>query len=40
MFLTHTKLEGKLTLRLSIGQSNTQLQHVKRAWDLIRAAAM
>jgi len=36
MFLTHTKLNGKLTLRMSIGQTNTQARHVERAWKRIR----
>jgi aromatic-L-amino-acid decarboxylase len=36
LFLTHTKLNGKLTLRLSVGQLNTKARHVKRAWDRIR----
>jgi aromatic-L-amino-acid/L-tryptophan decarboxylase len=35
LFLTHTKLNGKLTLRLSVGQMNTQARHVKRAWKRI-----
>ena len=39
MFLTHTKLSGKLTLRLSIGQTNTQARHVERAWERIREEA-
>lgn len=39
LFLTHTKLNGKLTLRLSIGQLNTQDRHVLRAWDRIREEA-
>jgi aromatic-L-amino-acid decarboxylase len=33
--LTHTKLNGKLTLRLSIGQTNTKARHVERAWERI-----
>jgi len=36
LFLTHTKLDGKLTLRLSVGQLNTKARHVKRAWERIR----
>ncbi len=32
LFLTHTKLNGKLTLRLSVGQTNTQARHVENAW--------
>ncbi|HEV2225146.1 MAG TPA: pyridoxal-dependent decarboxylase [Candidatus Acidoferrales bacterium] len=39
LFLTHTKLNGKFTLRLCIGQTTTELRHVHRAWQLIRAAA-
>ncbi|MGH9705920.1 MAG: pyridoxal-dependent decarboxylase [Candidatus Acidiferrales bacterium] len=39
MFLTHTRLGGKLTLRMSIGQTHTQLSHVERAWRKITAAA-
>jgi len=36
LFLTHTKLNGKLTLRLSVGQTNTQARHVENAWKRIR----
>ncbi len=36
IFFTHTKLDGKLTLRLSIGGTWTDLKHVERAWRLIR----
>ena len=35
LFLTHTKLDGKLTLRLCVGQTNTQARHVERAWQRI-----
>ena len=35
LFLTHTKLNGKLTLRLCVGQTNTQSRHVERAWQQI-----
>jgi len=33
MYLTHTRLAGKFTLRLAIGQTATAEQHVKQAWD-------
>jgi aromatic-L-amino-acid decarboxylase len=33
VFLSHTKLHGKLTLRLAIGNIRTSLEHVKLAWD-------
>jgi aromatic-L-amino-acid decarboxylase len=36
LFLTHTKLKGKLTLRLCVGQTNTEAKHVERAWKRIR----
>jgi len=36
LYLTHTKLDGKLTLRLCVGQTNTQARHVERAWERIR----
>jgi aromatic-L-amino-acid decarboxylase len=39
LFLTHTKLNGKLTLRLSVGQMHTQERHVRAAWDHIAKAA-
>ncbi|GIV68803.1 MAG: pyridoxal-dependent decarboxylase [Caldilinea sp.] len=39
LFLTHTRLDGKLTLRMSIGQTHTQLKHVQRAWERIQAEA-
>jgi aromatic-L-amino-acid/L-tryptophan decarboxylase len=38
-YLTHTKLDGKLTLRLCVGQARTEARHVERAWELLRAAA-
>jgi len=39
LFLTHTKLDGKLTLRLCVGQTHTQLRHVEKAWKRIREEA-
>lgn len=39
VYLTHTKLDGKLTLRMSIGQSHTQRRHVEHAWRLITQTA-
>jgi aromatic-L-amino-acid/L-tryptophan decarboxylase len=35
LFFTHTKLDGKLTLRLCVGQTNTQERHVANAWKRI-----
>jgi aromatic-L-amino-acid decarboxylase len=39
LFLTHTKVNGKLTLRLCVGQTNTQARHVENAWKRIREEA-
>ncbi len=39
LFLTHTKLHDKLTLRLCVGQTNTRERHVKRAWERIQQEA-
>ncbi|MGB9237176.1 MAG: pyridoxal-dependent decarboxylase [Terriglobales bacterium] len=39
LYLTHTKLDGKLTLRLCVGQTNTQSRHVERAWQRIQEEA-
>jgi aromatic-L-amino-acid decarboxylase len=39
LFLTHTKLNGKLTLRLCVGQTHTEAPHVERAWKRIREEA-
>lgn len=35
IFLTHTRLDGRFTLRLSVGQTNTERRHVVDAWSLI-----
>ena len=34
-FLSHTKLNDKLTLRLSIGNIRTTERHVRRVWELL-----
>ena len=39
IYLTHTRLNGQFTLRLSIGQTHTQRRHIERAWELIQQAA-
>ena len=39
LFLTHTKLGGKLTLRLSLGQMHTKARHVEKAWERIKEEA-
>jgi len=39
LYLTHTKLNGKLTLRLSVGQMHTRARHVENAWKRIKDEA-
>jgi len=39
VYLTHTVLDGRFTLRLSVGQTHTEERHVERAWQLLREAA-
>lgn len=36
MFFTHTKLNGRITLRMSIGQTNTEESHVRNAWETLK----
>jgi aromatic-L-amino-acid decarboxylase len=37
VFLTHTTLSGKFTLRMVIGQRTTRERHVREAWDIIKS---
>jgi aromatic-L-amino-acid/L-tryptophan decarboxylase len=39
LYLSHTKLNGKFTLRLCVGQAHTEERHVRSAWELIRETA-
>jgi aromatic-L-amino-acid decarboxylase len=39
VFMTHTTLKGKYTLRLAIGSRTTTEMHVERAWKIIIQAA-
>lgn len=39
LYLTHTKLDGKFTLRFCVGQTNTEERHVRRAWKRIQEEA-
>ena len=39
MYLTHTKLNGRFTLRMSIGQTRTEKRHVEKAWRQLLEAA-
>jgi aromatic-L-amino-acid decarboxylase len=39
LYLSHTVLNGRYTLRMVTAQTNVRLEHVERAWKLIRAMA-
>lgn len=39
VFLSHTTLRGKYTIRLVAGQRTTEERHIREAWDIIRSAA-
>ena len=39
LYLTHTRLNGKFTLRFCVGQTNTTDRHVEQAWTRIQEEA-
>jgi aromatic-L-amino-acid decarboxylase len=39
IYLTHTVLDGKFTLRLCVGQTWTEARHVTQAWQGIQDEA-
>lgn len=39
VFLTHTAVDGRVALRLSVGNIRTRAEHVDRAWALLEEAA-
>jgi aromatic-L-amino-acid decarboxylase len=39
LYLTHTKLANRTTLRMCIGQTNTEARHVERAWKRVQQEA-
>jgi aromatic-L-amino-acid decarboxylase len=39
LYLTHTRLNDRMTLRMSIGQTNTTERHVRNAWRRIQQEA-
>jgi aromatic-L-amino-acid decarboxylase len=38
VFLSHTRLNGRYTIRLAIGHVRTTEAHVRRAWELLNEA--
>ena len=39
VYLSHTALDGRYTIRMAIGARATELRHVEEAWALIGASA-
>jgi aromatic-L-amino-acid decarboxylase len=39
VYLSHTTLRGKYTIRLVVGQRTTEERHVRNAWDVLSATA-
>ena len=39
VFLSHTRLRGRIALRIAVGHLRTTEQHVRRAWDLLQQHA-
>jgi len=39
LYLSHTIVSGKYSLRMVTGQTNVTLEHVEKAWDYIKATA-
>ena len=40
IFLSHTRLDDRFTIRLSVGNLRTEPRHVERAWELLCSAAL
>jgi aromatic-L-amino-acid decarboxylase len=39
VFLSHTRLHDRFTLRLAVGNLRTEARHVERAWEILRTEA-
>jgi aromatic-L-amino-acid decarboxylase len=39
VYLSHTRLKDRYTIRLAIGNLRTELQHVAKAWKELQRAA-
>jgi aromatic-L-amino-acid decarboxylase len=37
-YLSHTKLNGRVVVRLAVGNIRTEERHLRRAWELVRQA--
>jgi aromatic-L-amino-acid/L-tryptophan decarboxylase len=39
VFLSHTRLHDRVSLRIAIGHVDTSERHVRRAWELLQEQA-
>ena len=39
LYLSHTKINGEYALRLCVGQTHTEKEHVEKAWEMIKREA-
>jgi aromatic-L-amino-acid decarboxylase len=39
LFLSHTRVNGRIALRIAIGHVDTRDEHVRRAWTLLQTCA-
>ena len=39
VFLSHTRVRGRFALHLAVGNLRTEERHIRRAWEILRAAA-
>jgi aromatic-L-amino-acid decarboxylase len=39
IFLSHTKLDGRYTIRVALGNPRTTMDHVRNCWELLNEAA-
>jgi aromatic-L-amino-acid decarboxylase len=39
IYISHTRLNGDFTLRLCVGQGNTESRHVEKAWEVLQETA-
>ena len=40
LYLSHTKVDGRVLLRLAVGSPQTERRHVLAAWERIRREAI
>jgi len=39
MYITHTRVDERVALRMCVGQTHTESEHIERAWSTLRQTA-